>query len=391
MKNNGSSKKVLMVATVASMIGQFNMNNIKILRNKGFIVYVACDFNDISVWSEKRINDFIKELEKLNIKYYQIDFPRNPLKIIKIIKSLKQMEKLALKERINVIHCHTPVAGVISRIVGHKLKIKVIYTVHGFHFYKGAPKLNWLVYYPIEKFFSRWTDILITINKEDYKIALEKLHAVNVFYIPGVGIDMNKFNSNRKKGSLRKEFHIDKSDIVLLSVGELSWRKNQKIVLDALRDIKDTRLKYFIVGQGGLRHYYQKLVIEYKLEKQVFLLGFRTDISDLCNEADVFVFPSKQEGLPVALMEAIACKCPVIVSSIRGNVDLISKNTFCFAPTDETKLLKYLKVLLNIDESMDKFFCKDVEWNYNHLKLFSKNNINSLMGKIYEGIENELS
>lgn len=391
MKNNGMPKKVLMVATVASMIGQFNMNNIKILQNKGFIVYVACDFKDLSVWNIKRINAFIKDLEKLNIKYYQIDFPRNPLKIIKIFKALKQMEKLILKEKINIIHCHTPVAGVISRVIGHKLNIKVIYTVHGFHFYKGAPKLNWLVYYPIEKFLSRWTNLLITINKEDYKIALEKFHAASVFYIPGVGIDMSKFNSNRKKGSIRKEFNIDKSDILLLSVGELSRRKNQKIVLDALRDIKDTRLKYFIVGQGDLKQYYEKIVIEYKLERQVFLLGFRTDISDLCNEADVFVFPSKQEGLPVALMEAIACKCPVIVSSIRGNVDLISKNTFCFAPTDEKKLLNYLKVLLDIDESIDEFFCKDIEWNYNHLKLFSEDNINSLMEKIYGDIENELS
>ena len=171
-------KKVLMLATVPSMIGQFNMNNIQILQELDYEVHVACDFKDRSVWTDERVEKFIVQLEEQNVKKIQVDFSRSPLKLWKHKKSYAQLKKLFEDNEYAFIHCHTPIASVICRLVSHKMKVKCIYTAHGFHFFKGAPLKNWVIYYPIEKFLSRWTDIIITINKEDYQRAKEKFYLI---------------------------------------------------------------------------------------------------------------------------------------------------------------------------------------------------------------------
>ena len=253
-------KKVLITATVPSMIGQFNMSNIDILQNLGYQVCVACNFYDRSVWSEERIKQFVRDIKKKNIKYFQIDFSRSPIALLKNIKAYIQLSKIVHKEKIDLIHCHTPVAGVISRIVAHRKKVKVIYTAHGFHFFTGAPKMNWIIFYPIEKFFSRWTDVLITINKEDFNRAKKKFHAKKVVYIPGVGVDTEKFRiCNSDKAEKRKELNIPMNAFVLLSVGELQDRKNQRVVIEAVHKLERKDIYYLIVGQGELENEYRDI------------------------------------------------------------------------------------------------------------------------------------
>lgn len=187
--------KFLIVATVPSMIGQFNMNNIQLLLDLGYEVHVACNYYDRSVWNEKRVSTFMNELSKLHIKKIQIQFSRTPYNLIKMIKSFLELRKYIKKEKYIGLHCHTPVAGFVSRIAVLGTNTKLIYTAHGFHFFKGAPLKNWLLYYPIEVICSYLTNILITINKEDYYLARMKLRAKKIFYIPGVGIDVKKFNN----------------------------------------------------------------------------------------------------------------------------------------------------------------------------------------------------
>lgn len=312
-------KKVLITATVPSMIGQFNMSNIDILQNLGYQVYVACNFYDRSVWTEERIKQFIRDIKKENVKYFQIDFSRSPVALLKNIKAYTQLSKIVYKEKIDLIHCHTPVAGVISRIVAHRKKVKVIYTAHGFHFFTGAPKINWIVFYPIEKFFSRWTDVLITINKEDFNRAKKEFHAKKVVYIPGVGVDTEKFRiCNSDKAKKRKELNIPTNAFVLLSVGELQDRKNQKVVIEAVHKLDRKDIYYLIVGQGELEKEYRNTIIKYGLQDNIFLLGFRTDIAELCKAADCFVHPSIREGLGLAPLEAMASGLPLISSYVNG-------------------------------------------------------------------------
>lgn len=373
-------KKMLMLASVASMIDQFNMPNIQLLQEMGYEVHVACNFEKGNTCTSEKIQNLKKNLKNIGVKYYQIDFNRNILKISEILKAYKQVKKLLLRENYNFIHCHSPIGGAVGRIAAHKTHIKVIYTAHGFHFYKGAPLLNWLLYYPIEKWLSRYTDVLITINKEDYQRAKKKFHAKEIKYVPGVGIDVEKIRAVQvDRKAKRKELGIAEDDFFLLSVGELNKNKNHEVVIRALAELKNPKIKYAICGQGSLKEYLEELAEKLGVRKQLFLLGFRTDVIEICKSADVFVFPSRREGLSVALMEAMACGVPCVVSDIRGNRDLIDESGGCVFNLSKHGLIK--KELENIILNKQRVYKGSN--NSNKALQYDIRKINSLMKKIY--------
>jgi glycosyltransferase involved in cell wall biosynthesis len=315
-------KSILMIASCPSMIGQFNMSNIDILIGMGYKVHVACNFNEQSVWTQDKVDELVKFFKNKNILYHQIDFSRSPKDIKSFISSYKQLKKLVMEEKFDFIHCHAPIPSVIARMVAHKTKTKIMYTAHGFHFFKGAPLKNWLIYYPVEKFYSHWTDVLITINKEDYNRACKKFHAKKVLYIPGVGLDTIKFEQIKAdKISYRQILCIPYNAFLLISVGELHDRKNQRIIIEALHVLNNPNIYYIAVGKGQLYDEYMKLIKEYKLENNVKLLGFRSDIGELCKVSDCFVHPSVREGLGIAPLEAMACGLPLISTYINGIKD----------------------------------------------------------------------
>jgi glycosyltransferase EpsD len=248
------------------------------------------------------------------------------------------------------------VGGFLARLAAKKYRKKgmtVIYTAHGFHFFKGAPIKNWLLFYPVEWLCSWWTDVLLTINQEDYQRAKKHLHAKKVTYVPGVGINIEKFQDKPvSKEKIHKELGISEHDIFVLSVGELSKRKNHEVVIKAIGRMHNPKIKYFICGQGGLRDELNQLIEGMNLQENVRLLGYRTDICELCKTADLFVFPSLQEGLPVALMEAIACGTLVVCSKIRGNIDLIKEESCMFNPLDNNNAFEIISN--NIERIMNR-------------------------------------
>lgn len=364
-----------MVATVPSMIGQFNMNNIDILMNLGYEVDVAADFTDRSVWTDEKVYSFQEELKSLGIESFQLDFSRNALDLGRHIKSYKEVLDLIKEREYSFIHTHTPIASAIVRLAAKKKHTKVIYTAHGFHFFAGAPLKNWLIFYPIEKFLSRWTDILITITREDYNRAKKHFKAKRVEYIPGVGVDIKKFTPNlegRKK--IRNELGVNDSRIVLLSVGELNDNKNHIAVVDA---IKEMDLTYVIVGQGKNHDMLIKRAQELNVDLR--LMGYRRDVTDFYNAADVYVLPSIREGLNVSLMEAMATGLSVACGKIRGNVDLIEDKRYLFAPLNVVEINNAISQALN-----DKI--KSGYNNQRKIEEFSDDTVRNLAQKIYSEI-----
>lgn len=326
-------KKVLFVATVVKThIMEFHIPYLKMFKEMGWETAVAAK-NDY----ENPADCLIPYCDT----YYDIPFERNPLKPGNM-KAYKGLKLVIDEGEFDIIHCHTPVGAMLTRLAARQARkcgTKVFYTAHGFHFYKGAPVVNWLLYYPVEKWLSRYTDILITINKEDHERA-KTFKAGKVCYVPGVGIDLKKFNVGYvDKEQKRKGIGVGTDDFVLLSVGELIPRKNHEVVIRAMSVLKQTgeinHVEYVICGRGAYESELRKLAEELSVSNHVHFLGYRNDISEICNCADLFVFMSHQEGLPVALMEAMACGLPAICSNIRGNTDLvedgvtglISKNT----------------------------------------------------------------
>ena len=318
--------RVLVLASVASMIDQFNMPNIMLLKKMGYEVDVACNFEEGNTCSDEKIRELKDSLKEIGVEFYQIDFSRKITNIRKNVRAFLQVNNILKKNSYVFFFFYSPIGGLVGRIAGKLNRTKVIYTAHGFHFCKGSPLKNWLIYYPVEWICSWMTDTLLVINREDYQIAKKKFHAKETIYIPGVGIDIDKINSvqiNREEK--RKELGLKTDDIVLLSVGELNQNKNHEIVIRALKELNNSHIKYVVCGQGLLKKYLEKLARELGVQNQLFLIGFRTDVIEIYKCADIFVFPSKREGLSVALMEAMACGLPCVVSSIRGNVDLIDK------------------------------------------------------------------
>lgn len=286
--------KILMLATVPSMIGQFNVGNLQLLQQMGYEVEIACNFVDRSVWTKARVDAFIQVMDRRNVAMHQIDFPRTPYNVRRLLLAWKQLDELVKKNEYVGIHCHTPVAAALARMAAHKHNVKVVYTAHGFHFYQGAPLKNWLVYYPVEWMLSRWTDTLITINQEDYRLAKRRFHAKQTVYVQGVGIDIDRFSAHMKPEAvqaLRESLGIHGGDVAILSVGELSVRKNHAQIIRALAQLNLPNVRYFIVGQGSQEELLD-VVKTRNMERKVTLLGFRTDIPELLHTMDLFVLPS---------------------------------------------------------------------------------------------------
>lgn len=375
-------KRMLMIASVPSMIGQFNMNNIQILLDLGYEIDVACNWNDKSVWTENRIKKLEEKLTFFNVNCYQVDFSRDIFNFKNHIKAYKQLKKIFDNNGYMFFHTHTPIASAISRFVNKKRKVKCIYTAHGFHFYKGAPLTNWFIFYPLEKYLSRCTDILITINKEDYQIAKTKFKMKKIEYVPGIGIDLDYIeNIQIDKYKLREKLNIPKDNKVIISVGELSKRKNHEVVIKALKDINN--ITYLICGQGNLDQYLKKLAIENNID--LHLLGFRSDRLELIKMSDIFVFPSLQEGLPVALMEAMACEIPCVASKIRGNTDLIEENIngLLFNPNNIDELVKCIDKIINNNGTI---LANSIKYNIQKGREVSLENISKMQKQIYEKI-----
>lgn len=299
--------RILYVTTIGVTMGFFE-HFVSQLIDQGHSVDIAC--NDTA----SPVSPFYHEL---GCQVHTISCTRSPFHPGSIA-AIRQIGELVKREQYDIVHCHTPVAAFCTRIACRNLPCKVMYTAHGFHFYKGAPLKNWLLFYPAEKLCARFTDVLITINKEDYALAQRKLKAKQVVYVPGVGIDLNAFSPD-ETGISHQDLGIPEGNRVLLSVGELSHRKNHETLIRAAAGMQNTTI--LIAGTGALESDLKSLAQE--LSCDVRFLGYRKDIAQLCGVCDLFVLPSFQEGLPVALMEAMACGKAVSCSAIRGNVDLV--------------------------------------------------------------------
>ena len=315
-------KKILYAATVVKThIMQFHVPYLRMLQDMGWHTEVAAK-NDY----EDPRDCVIPGCDA----YHDIPFERMPWNP-RNITAYRMLKNLIRENRYAVIHCHTPVGAMVTRLAAapfRKQGVKVIYTAHGFHFFRGAPLLNWLLYYPAEWLLGPVTDVLVTINQEDYGFAQKHIHAKKVCYIPGVGVDRQKFYPDPVlRQEKRRELGFDQGDFLILTVAEMTKNKNHETVLKALALLKGSRdfakLHYLIVGRGTERERLEALTQSLGIQSQVHFLGYRSDAAELYRAADLFAFMSFREGLSLALMEAMSSGLPGVCARIRGNTDLV--------------------------------------------------------------------
>lgn len=313
------NKKILFVATVQSHICQFHLPIMEMLKEEGFEVHVAARNN----LAEKN-GLAMKHADKV----YDVPFERSPFNK-KNIRAYKVLKEILNKENYDIVHCNTPVGGMVTRLAANRFRkngLRVIYTAHGFHFYKGAPIKNWIIYYPIEKMMAHLTDDLITITKEDYNLAINKKFKCRVHHTYGVGVNSNKFKmvSDKEKEELRLKKGY-KDEFIILCTGELNKNKNQSTLIKSMSDVikECPNTKLLLAGNGPTHDELEKLIKDLNLGKNVELLGYRTDLEDYVNLCDLVVSASFREGLPLNIMEAMICGKPVIASDNRGHRELI--------------------------------------------------------------------
>lgn len=333
-------KKVLFTATVDSHILHFHIPYLKMFKDMGYETHVATNGDEAIPYCDKK---------------HKISFERSPFKLNNL-KAIKQLKKVVEEEKFDIIHCHTPMGSVVTRLASKHARnaygTRVIYTAHGFHFYKGAPKINWLIFYPVEKYLSKYTDDLITINNEDYELAIKKFKAKRTHYVPGVGVDPKKFDfelSQEERHELRKSLGIKDDDIVLIYVAELNKNKNQIMAIKAMEKliVENPKYKLLLVGKDSYNGEYQRLVQELKLENNVIFTGYRKDVPRLMKISDIAISTSLREGLPVNLIEATMCGLPIVATNCRGNRD-ISKILVDIDNVDEFKnKILHLKIQNN--------------------------------------------
>ena len=368
-------KKVLFTATVDSHILHFHLPYLKMFKEKGYEVHVATNTDDTIPFCDVK---------------HKVSFERSPFKINNL-KAIKQMKKILLDNNFDIVHTHTPMGSVVTRLaykkVSNKVNTRMVYTAHGFHFYKGAPLLNWLLFYPAEKYLSKYTDTLITINKEDYELAKKKFKKCrNVEYVPGVGVDEDKFNftmTKSEKFELRKSLGLKENDFVLIYPARLDKNKNQGLLIESMAELikKHKDIHLLLPGEDELNGYYQKMAKEKNVDKNVHFLGYRNDIPRLLKISNVAVSTSKREGLGLSMIEAFMSGLPILITHNRGHNEIISLGV-------EGRYIDF-----TIHDIVDKveFYMNDyIRINQKISNVFSLKYVISKMEKIYTNINQNL-
>ena len=367
-------KKILFISNVTNKITNFSIPSIYAAQRLGYEFHLAAN-----------LSNFKNESPEYSIKTHHLDIERNPFDKNNV-KAYKQLLTLLRNENFDVIHCNTPVGGLLGRICGTKVGVsKIIYTAHGFHFFKGARFVNRTIFKIAEMIMARHTDVIITMNDEDY-LAAKKFKLKNdgkVYFIPGVGVDTSKFN-NVDSSNLKEKLDLARNDIILIAMGDLIDRKNYETSIRAIAKTENEQIHFLICGTGPNLENLKKLARNLNIESQIHFLGFRTDIKELLSISDIFLFTTLQEGLPRAMMEAMSAGLPCIASRIRGNTDLIKEGEggYLLEPKDSVGFSKAINHLVSnkeIKQTMKKV-------NLENIKRYDIESVKHEMLRIYKRI-----
>jgi len=343
------SKKILYCATVDYHFKAFHLPYMRWFCQQGWEVHVAAKGNIELPYCSKKFN---------------IPIERSPFSTNNI-RAYFQLKKIIEEEQYDIVHSHTPMGGVLARLAARKARkkgTKSIYTAHGFHFCKGSSMLSWLIYYPLEKWLSHYTDCLITINNEDYELAKRhKFKAGEIVHVHGVGVDTERFKpvSEDEKIAIREKYGYEKNNYLIYYAAEFNRNKNQEVLIKAVAKARDQiyGIKLLLIGEGPLLDKCVSISEKLGVQNIVEFLEFRKDVDEIAKMCDAAVSASFREGLPVNIMEAMACGKPIIASNNRGHRELVKSgvNGFLISDNDENMYANKLIELWKSDELQKRF------------------------------------
>ncbi len=368
-------ESILYVATSDIHIATFHLPYIKWLSDQGYLVDLAVEIRNPEI-----------QFEHVR-KVYNIRFPRaifNP----SLLSSYKELKSIIDEGKYRLIHCHTPVPSLLTRLASidsRKNGTKLLYTAHGFHFYKGAPFMRWAIYYNVEKWLSKFTDGIVTINAEDYDY-VNNWKSCNAHYIKGIGVDSSRFTTvdALTKSRLREELGYSNEDFVLLYIAEFIDRKNHKFIIECLPQLVNAipRFKLLLAGKGILFEKVKEQVSDLQMEKFVDFLGFRKDVHRFTLISDIGVSASKHEGLGLGLAEQMMCGVPIVATMDRGHKEMVVSgvNGYLFQQGNHEEFVQYITELHGNSQKRMEFSLNAIETS----KRFDIKNSLSSMVDIYK-------
>lgn len=366
-------KKILYVATITEHFYYFHLPYLKMFHELGWQVDVASHGDVCLPYCDNR---------------YEIPIKRSPADKDNL-QAYRMLKRIIKENNYDIIHCHTPMGGILARLAAasqRKHGTKVLYTAHGFHFYKGAPKLNWLIYFPIEYVMSFLTDCLITINEEDYNCAKKHFRVKDIRKVNGVGYNSDRYFpvTGEEKAGLRKKLGYSDKEKLLVYVAEMNANKNQAMLIKSLKLICEKRddVRLLIVGADNYNGEYIRLAHETGVANKVDFTGHREDINDLLHISDIAVGSSYREGLPVNVMEALACGLPVVLSDNRGHrvLGVNGENGYVVSVNDYDEMAEKILEILSDDNKYNRFSKNAVEL----IRPFSKESVLTELKQVYE-------
>lgn len=314
------NKRLLITSTDLMMV-QFLVPHVINLSGQEFDIDIACSevgnrFNEV----ENKLSQYVRHI-------YKVSLQRSPLSKNNI-NGYHEMQQIINNGKYDFIWTNEPVMSVVTRLAARQARkqgTKLIYMAHGFHFFNGAPKLNWMIYYPIERIMAHHADMICTVNTEDFARA-RHFNVKKVSYIHGIGINTARLSENAFTNNIRHELDIPDNAFIILSVGELNKNKNQSTIIKAISVLDNPNIHYILCGKGAEEKNLKLLANNLGISGQVHFLGYRKDVVNICAQADIYVMPSYREGLPVSSLEAMYCGLPLITSNIRGLTDVNKEN-----------------------------------------------------------------
>mgnify|MGYP003376391539 FL=1 len=349
-------KHILILATTNDFLLKFEGENIALLQEMGYQVHYGANLREPAYLSDG------ERIRAKGVALHHLDIARSPYLLGENRRALEQVLELVKQRNICAIHCHTPVGGLVGRLAGRMSPLHpvVVYTAHGFHFYRGAPLYNRMAFYPVEWNLARYTDLLVTINQEDSRAArrLPLKRGGEVFRLPGVGLDRRRFSPlpPGERQALRESLGLAPDDLFLLSLGELNLNKNHQVVLAALSLLQKTPqglagVRYGICGEGFARPRLEREIRERGLSQVVTLYGYQRDVIPFLGCADATVFPSRREGLGMAGLESLAMGVPVIAADNRGTREYMAfgKNGLIYPWDDPAGFARGIALLRGMD------------------------------------------
>jgi len=286
------------------------------------------------------------------------------------LQTTVRLRILFQQDKIDLVHLHSPIAAIPGRLAGWLCRLPVIVTVHlpASRYYGDRKtlrsKIGKILYTGIDRLFNHTiTDKLIYVSSLIYQdeLANKRIPKKRSIVIQN-GINLDRFHVKNPRSNLREILKAPANSLILIVVGRLDEQKGIDVLLQALAiltpQIRD-RIQVWIVGSGPIEDELKRMTWELRLGEYVSFLGYREDVVDYLYACDIFVLPSRYEGMPISLLESMAAGLPSIVTDVGENSEVVGNNVrgLVVSPLDHCALADAIESIIvdnDLRESMGR-------------------------------------